>query len=64
MSWLLVFALLLALPATAHKHTWDDKSKNTQCELINKELQRAVEYGTITQREAERFSIRCNNRTP
>ena len=64
MSWLLVFALLLALPATAHKHKWEDKSKDIQCELINKELQRAVEYGTITQREADYFSTRCNNRTP
>ena len=64
MSWLLVFALLLALPATAHKHKWEDKSKDTQCELINKELQRAVKYGTITQREADYLAIRCNNRKP
>ena len=64
MSWLLVFALLLALPATAHKHRWENQSKDTQCELINKELQRAVEYGTITQREAEHFARRCYNRTP
>jgi hypothetical protein len=62
MSWLLVFALLLALPATAHKHKWDDKSKETQCELINKELRRAVKHGTLTQRQAERLGKRCYSR--
>ena len=61
---LLVFVLLLALPATAHKHEWEDKSKESQCELINKELRRAVKHGTITQREAERFSKRCYTRKP
>ena len=62
MAWLLVFALLLALPATAHKHKWDEQSKESQCELINKELRRAVKHGTITEREAKHFGKRCNNR--
>ncbi len=63
MSWLLVFALLLAMPATAHKHKWDNKSKESQCELINKELRRAVKHGSLTQREAERLGKRCYSRT-
>ena len=64
MHLLLVLALLLGLPSSAHEHRWEHKSKGSQCELINKELKRAVKHGTITQREAERFSIRCNNRKP
>ncbi len=63
MSWLLVFALLLTLPATAHKHKWYDQSKESQCELINKELRRAVKHGSLTQREAERLGKRCYSRT-
>ena len=64
MHLLLVLALLLGLPSSAHEHKWDNKSKESQCRLINEELERAVDYGTITQREAQRFIIRCNNRTP
>ena len=64
MKLLLILALLIGLPATAHKHKWEDKSKESQCELINKELRRAVKHGTITQREAERFSKRCYTRKP
>jgi hypothetical protein len=62
MHLLLVLALLLGLPSSAHEHRWENKSKESQCELINKELKRAVKHGTITQREAEHFSRRCNNR--
>ena len=62
MSWLLVFALLLALPATAHKHKWDEQSKESQCELINKELRRAVRHGTLNDVEARRLGKRCYTR--
>ena len=62
MAWLLVFALLLGLPATAHKHKWDEQSKDSQCDLINKELRRAVKHGTLTHREAKALGKRCYTR--
>ena len=62
MVWLLVFALLLGLPATAHKHKWDSQTKESQCDLINKELRRAVKHGSLTQREAKALGKRCYTR--
>jgi len=62
MAWLLVFALLLGLPATAHKHKWDEQSKDSQCDLINKELSRAVKQGYLTHREAKALGKRCYTR--
>ena len=64
MHLLLVLALLLGLPSSAHEHTWDSHTTEKQCELINKELQRAVKHGTITQREAKHFARRCYSRKP
>ena len=63
MHLLLVFALLLGLPASAHKHKWDDKSKASQCELINQELKHAVKHGILTHREAKHLGKRCYSRT-
>ena len=62
MAWLLVFALLLGLPATANKHKWDSQTKESQCDLINKELRRAVKHGSLTQREAKQLGKRCYSR--
>ena len=62
MHLLLVFALLLGLPASAHKHKWDAKSKDSQCDLINQELRRAVKHGTLTHREAKHLGKRCYTR--
>ncbi len=63
MHLLLVLALLLGLPSSAHEHKWDHKSKESQCDLINQELRRAVKHGILTQREAKNIGKRCYTRT-
>jgi len=62
MHLLLVLALLLGLPASAHKHEWDNKSKDSQCTIINQELRRAVKHGSLTHREAKQLGKRCYTR--
>ena len=64
MHLLLVLALLLGLPSSAHEHRWENKSKESQCELINQELKRAVKNGTLTHREAKHLGKRCYTRKP
>ncbi len=62
MKLLLILALLIGLPSSAHEHKWDNQSKDTQCSAINKELHRAVKHGTLTHREAKAIGKRCYSR--
>ncbi len=64
MPWLLVISLLLVLPSSATEHNWEHMTVSQQCKLIALEVNRAVDYGTITSKEAKVFIIRCYNRTP
>jgi len=62
MKLLLILAMLIGLPASAHKHRWDNQTKDTQCSTISRELKRAVKHGTLTHREAKELGKRCYTR--
>ena len=58
MTILLLFLLLG--PAHAQEyHPWEDMTGSEVCELIKRELMVAVDYGTITEFEAERVVKNC-----
>ncbi len=64
MPWLLAISLLLVLPSSATEDKWINMTVSQQCKLIALEINRAVDYGTITSKEAKVFIIRCHKRTP
>ena len=56
---ILSFLLMFAPVHAQESHPWEDLSGRDVCELIKRELLHAVDYGSITSRQAERLHRNC-----